>query len=95
MDGLVVKRIRELTTLQVDARTELEGILEQFGVPIDDTNNEWKIVKKFVKDNADFDSAVDFLMGGDRNPWDEKGSTLEQAIFWGDDDSEKGEHAIP
>jgi len=93
MDGKIVDRIQKWPNLSQSDLVELAEILQEFGLTIGDRS--WDIARAFVKDNADFKAAVFYLMAGNMNPWFEKGNTLEQMLFWPDDTSGKGEHAIP
>jgi hypothetical protein len=90
LDGELVARIRASANPDVD----LDKILAGFDVNRNNTNKDWEKIQSFVDaSNNDFKTAAGLLMSsdGDMNPWDEDGTTIEQAIFW----EGKSEFSIP
>jgi len=72
--------------------TMLPELLGEFDISMKST--AWKLVRAYVSTER-FKKAAKFMMFGDNNPWNERGNTLEQAIFWPDDASLRGEHVVP
>jgi hypothetical protein len=92
MDQQVVDLIQNWPELSPERLDQITEILDEFGLEIG--SRSWDILRAFVADPG-FASAAGFLMAGDENPWDEDGVTIEQMMFWPDDGTEKGEHAVP
>ncbi len=91
MDGEVQLLIRKFPNGFVPGeRQAIAELLGEFGVALGDAN--FLVLQRFVN-HAGFNHAFDLLMGpgGAANPWDEDGTTLEQAFFWND----RSERAIP
>jgi len=92
LDGQISGGIRKLPKPGSISVKALEQILGEFHIDLSGPHG--RLLKLFVKD-PQFKSAVNFLMAGDENPWDRTGNTLEQAVFWIDDGSLRGEHVVP
>jgi hypothetical protein len=98
MDAQVASLIANYDNLQQPQKDQATEILGEFGITAGSARDRnWVIAKAFVYQNNDFNAAVTNLMGatGDLNPWAQQGNTLEQVIFWPNDGTLKGEHAVP
>lgn len=97
MDGSLKRVIKAWDDATVDPtklqkQSDVSEMLNEFGIVTAPAANDrnWQLVKTFVA-HPSFDTAVQFLMAGDSNPWNDQGNTLEQMVF----DNNKSPHAIP